>query len=65
MPLPMSGENIKQLDEWKTNRDTIEQQCLNALETFTTVNQIQDLWPEAMILVPDYLVEPAKYFKIP
>lgn len=65
MPVPMNGEDLKELDGWKNRRDAIEQQCLNALETFTTVNQIHDLWPEALKLVPDYLVEPEKYFRIP
>lgn len=61
----MSGEKLKALQEWKERRDGIEQQCMNALETFTSVNQLSDLWPEILPFVPGYLVNPSKEFKLP
>lgn len=64
-PPPVSGDQLKTLMQWKESRDVIEQQCMNALETFTSVNQLSDLWPEILPFVPGYLVNPSKEFQLP
>lgn len=64
-PVAMGGDHLKKLNNWREQRDAIERQCINALETFNTVNQISELWPEILPFVPDYLVDPSKYFKLP
>lgn len=61
----MSGENLKALNAWRECRDSIEQQCMNVLETFSTVNQMAELWPEIMPFVPSYVINPSKEFELP
>ena len=61
----MSGDKLKALDAWKQQRDSIEQQCVNVLETFSSVNQLSELWPEVLPHVPSYLIDPSKDFQLP
>lgn len=61
----MSGDKLKALDAWKQQRDGIEQQCVNVLETFSSVNQLSELWPEVLPYVPSYLIDPSKDFQLP
>ena len=61
----MSGDHLKALGAWREYRDSLEQQCMNALETFSTVNQMSELWPEILPFVPKYVIDPSKEFKLP
>lgn len=65
VPIAPTGPQLQALNRWRKGQDEIRRQFLNALNTFQSVNQLEELWPKAMDFVPDYLINPEKFLKLP
>lgn len=65
LPISPAGQDLKDLENWKTEQVRIRRQTLNALDTFSSVNQLEEMWPAITPFVPGYLVNPEKNLDLP
>ena len=59
------ANQLSSLHKWKAEREVLEDQVAAALDTFSTVNQLEELWPAILPFVPSWATDPEKHITLP
>lgn len=62
---PRTAAKIKAREDWMKRRISAQTQLAGILDTFSSVNQLEDLWPELFAFVPQEILDPSKHFHLP